>query len=117
VSYQSRVKKRRHKRVVAKARRRRNAETAARWFLIVAKRPGRCSVCRSEFDRGAEIVYCRVGREVRCLRCGEREPDSRGFRLSLNWERAKANQLKTTTRSARPEISAGETTTGATLRP
>jgi hypothetical protein len=87
MSYESRVKKRRHKRVERK--RRRTSESAARWFLTLAKKPGRFDCCGDRFDRGAELVYRHEPREVRCVRCASRLEDSRGFRPSLRWERAR----------------------------
>lgn len=45
MSYESRQKKRRHKRIEAKARQR-TPETAARWFLTLAKKPGKFGVLR-----------------------------------------------------------------------
>jgi ribosomal protein S27E len=87
VSYASREKKRKHKRIEKKARRSRSAETARRWFLIVAKKPGRCSICRTGFGRGAQVVYRHEGREVRCERCAALLEDSKGYRASLRWEK------------------------------
>jgi hypothetical protein len=87
VSFQSRQKKRRHKRIEAKARQRRTPESARRWFLTLAKKPGRFACCGAGFERGAEIVYRHEPREVRCQRCADR--DGLRYRLSLRWERAK----------------------------
>jgi hypothetical protein len=87
VSYESRQKKRRYKRI--ERQQRRTAETAKRWFLTIAKKPGVYSCCGQRFDRGAEFVYRHQPREVRCLRCAERDPESRGFRASLRWEKAR----------------------------
>jgi hypothetical protein len=89
MSYQSRVKKRKYKRLEAKAKRSRTAESAGRWFLTLAKRPGRYMCCDRRFDRGAEIVYRHEPREVRCLRCAERDPGSKGFRTSVRYDQAK----------------------------
>jgi hypothetical protein len=86
MSYQSRVKKRRHKRIERQARR--APETARRWFLTLAKKPGRFDCCGDRLERGAEIVYRHEPREVRCLRCADRDPECRN-RPSLRWERAK----------------------------
>jgi ribosomal protein S27E len=117
MSYESRRKKRQHKRVDAKVRKQRSASTASRWFLIMAKRPGRCSVCRRRFDPGAEVVYRHADREVRCLACGERKQDSKGFRLSVKWERAKATQQKTATRSGLSGNSPEPATKSGSLKP
>jgi hypothetical protein len=78
MSYQSRQKKRRHKRAEAKARKRRTPDTARRWYLTVAKRPGRFDCCRRMFVRGDAIVFRYEPRTVRCLRCAERDPESKG---------------------------------------
>jgi hypothetical protein len=83
MSYESRVKKRRHKRV--EGQRRRAPETAGRWFLTLAKKPGRFGCCGDRFERGAEIVYRHEPREVRCMRCADRGGVK--YRPSLRWER------------------------------
>jgi hypothetical protein len=87
VSYESRQKKRRHKRIEAKARQRRSPESARRWFLTLAKKPGKFSCCGAGFERGAEIVYRHEPREVRCVSCAERGPESKGYCPSIRWER------------------------------
>lgn len=86
MSYESRQKKRRHKRIEAKARQNRSPESA-RWFLTLAKAPGKFSCCGDSFERGAEIVYRHEPREVRCVSCAERDPESKGYRPSIRWER------------------------------
>jgi hypothetical protein len=87
MSYESRQKKRHHKRTEAKARQKRSPDAARRWFLTVAKHPGRFACCGRRFERGAEIVYRHEPREVRCVGCAERDPDSQRFRASQRWER------------------------------
>jgi hypothetical protein len=87
VSFQSRQKKRKYKAAVKQSKRR-SPETARRWFLTLAKKPGRFSCCGAGFDRGVEIVYRHEPREVRCLRCADRDPECR-YRPSIRWERAK----------------------------
>jgi hypothetical protein len=94
MSYESRAKKRRYKRTEAKVSRQRSAETAGRWFLIVAKHPGRCDRCRSKFKRGDDVVYRHDSQLTRCESCASRDPESRGFGLSLKYERYKARQLQ-----------------------
>jgi hypothetical protein len=89
MSYQSRVKKRRYKRVEANAKRKRTLESASRWFLTLAKKPGRYSCCGRRFERGGELVYRHEPREVRCVGCAERLEDSKGYRPSVRWERAR----------------------------
>jgi len=86
VSFESRQKKRRHKQTERK--RRRTPESAGRWFLTLAKTPGKFSCCGDQFERGAEIVYRHEPREVRCQRCADRDPECR-YRPSLRWERAR----------------------------
>lgn len=117
MSYESRLKKRRYKRTEAKAKKHRTSQTGSRWFLIVAKHPGRCSVCRTGFARGDDVVYRHDGQLVRCEPCGSSREDSKGFRPSLKWERAKARELKSTTSGGRSADSANGTTTAATLNP
>jgi hypothetical protein len=85
VSYESRQKKRKYKRV--ERRRRWAPETARRWFLTVAKKPGRFDCCGDRFDRGAELVFRFEPRAVHCVRCADRAGTK--YRPSLRWERAK----------------------------
>jgi hypothetical protein len=85
MSYESRKKKRRHKRIESK--RRLAPETARRWFLTLAKKPGRFNCCGARFDRGAEIVFRFEPREIRCQRCADRA--GLKYRLSLRWERTR----------------------------
>jgi hypothetical protein len=92
VSFQSREKKRRYKAAEASARRNRTSETASRWFLTLAKKPGRYMCCGGSFDRGAEIVFRHEPRAIRCVRCAERLEDSKDYRLSFRWERAQRGQ-------------------------
>jgi hypothetical protein len=96
VSFQSRQKKRRYKRIEARSRPKRTPETAQRWFLTVAKNPGRYMCCGERFERGAELVYRAQPREVRCVRCASRLEDSKGYRPSLRWERARAKRPAST---------------------
>jgi hypothetical protein len=88
MSFESRQKKRRHKRVEAKARQRRSPESARRWFLTLAKKPGKFACCGDRFERGAEVVYRHEPRELRCQRCADRDPECR-YWPSLRWERAR----------------------------
>jgi hypothetical protein len=90
MSFESRQKKRRYKRVEAKARRSRTPESAGRWFLTLAKKPGRYMCCGRRFDRGAELVYRHEPREVRCLGCAQRDPESKRYRTSLRYDRKAA---------------------------
>jgi hypothetical protein len=85
MSYESRQKKRRHKRVERK--RRRTPETARRWFLMLSKKPGRFDCCGTRFERGADIVFRFEPRSVHCQRCADRAGIK--YRLSLRWERAR----------------------------
>jgi hypothetical protein len=103
VSYQSRQKKRRYKRIETNSRKaKRTPETAVRWFLIPAKKPGRCAVCGDGFKRSDDIVYRAESRTTRCLRCAGRLEDSKGYRLSLRWERARAKRQGPTPSRPRP---------------
>jgi hypothetical protein len=86
VSYESRRKKGAYKRGAAKARR--SPETPKRWFLTLAKRPGRCGGCGDRFERGTQFVYRHEDRAVRCLRCADADPECR-YRASQRWEKAR----------------------------
>ena len=86
MSFESREKKRRYKAAVKKSRRR-SPETAKRCFLTIARKPGVCARCGDRLAGGAEVVYRHEPRETRCLRCAERLEDSKGYRLSIRWER------------------------------
>jgi hypothetical protein len=63
-------------------------ESARRWFLTLAKKPGVFDCCGARFDRGAEVVYRHKPREVRCVRCAGRLEESKGYRPSVRWDRA-----------------------------
>src|SRR4051812_31382759 len=65
MSYESRKKKRQYKRINAKAKQRRTPESARRWFLTLAKSPGKCEGCGDRFERGGEIVFRYEPRSVR----------------------------------------------------
>jgi hypothetical protein len=86
VSFESRRKKRRYKAAVKRSKR--APETASRWFLTFARENCRCASCGDRLKWKGEIVYRHEPREIRCVACAGREPDSRGFRPSLRWERA-----------------------------
>jgi hypothetical protein len=92
MSYESRQKKRKYKRIEAKAKKRRTPESARRWFLTLAKTPGKFDCCGKRFERGGEIVFRYEPRSVRCVACASRDPESNGFTPSIRWERARARQ-------------------------
>ena len=94
MSFQSRDKKRRHKAVTNKAKRKRSSETAKRWYLTLASKPGLCATCPARIARGGEIVYRHEPRETRCVRCGSRREDSKGARPSMRWEAMRRQQRK-----------------------
>jgi hypothetical protein len=94
VSFQSREKKRRYKAAEAKARRNRTLETRGRWFLTLAKKPGFCMCCGGPFGRGAEIVFRCEPRTLRCVPCADRLEDSKSYRPSLRWDRARPKAAK-----------------------
>ena len=89
MSFQSRQKKRRYKSAVRQAKREHTAETARRWFLTLARKDGACSCCGDVFRRGAEIVYRHEPRDMRCVRCAGRDPESSAYRPSIRWEKAR----------------------------
>lgn len=86
MSFQSRQKKRKYKAAVKQAKRR-SPETARRWFLTLARKPGRCAECGDRLAGGAEVVYRHEPRETRCVRCAAQLEDSKGYRPSIRWER------------------------------
>jgi ribosomal protein S27E len=88
MSFQSREKRRKYKAAVAKSTRR-SPETAKRWFLTIARKPGKCARCGDKLAGGAEVVYRHEPRETRCVRCASQLEDSKGFRPSLRWERSR----------------------------
>jgi hypothetical protein len=71
MSYQSRRKKRAYQRAAAESRRK--PDTARRWFLTLAKRPGRFDCCGRQFKRDDRILYRHQGHEIRCEGCGTRD--------------------------------------------
>jgi len=87
VSYQSRDKKRRYKAATKKAKKKafRSSDTAKRWFLTIARKDCCCACCSVVLRRGRDIVYRHEPKEIRCLRCAERNADSKGYRTSLRW--------------------------------
>jgi hypothetical protein len=87
MSYESRQRRRRYKRVERKAKR--TGDTARRWFLTIAKRPGRFDCCRRTFARGDAIVYRHEPKAIRCLRCAELDPESKGYRTSIRYDIAR----------------------------
>jgi hypothetical protein len=92
VSFQSREKRRKYKRAVAKTKRVRWDETARRWFLTLARKDCRCACCGQQLERKAEVVYRHEPREVRCVRCAGQLEDSKAYRPSIRWERARARE-------------------------
>jgi hypothetical protein len=90
VSFQSREKKRRYKRAVKSSKRGRSEESAKRWFLTLAAKPGRCAVCRQRVRKGQEIVYRHEDRQQRCVRCGA----GLAWRPSLRWEKERRKRSK-----------------------
>lgn len=87
MSFESRQKKRRHKRAVAKSRR--IGKSSGRWFLTVAKRPGRFGCCSRPFKRGDAIVYRHEPKMIRCEGCAARDPESAGARPSLRYDQVR----------------------------
>jgi hypothetical protein len=115
MSYNSRKKKRKYKRLQVRARSARTEETARRFFLTLAKKPGKFGCCGKRFDRGDEIVFRYEPRSVRCVDCARRDPESKAFTPSIRWERSRRRR-KTTTPSGQPAMAAEQTTTAGTLR-
>lgn len=90
MSFQSRQRKRKYKRLEAQARRKRSAGTAQRWYLTLAKRPGKCAGCGDRFERGADIVFRHEPMATLCVRCADRQKIL--ARPSLRWERAQSRK-------------------------
>jgi ribosomal protein S27E len=92
VSWKTREKKRKARMEHAKVKRSKRehaAETAARWFLTLAWNKTACARCGAVIPVDGEMVYRHRPREWRCLPCGTRLKDSKGYRTSLRWERAR----------------------------
>lgn len=64
-------------------------DTARGGFLTVAKRPGRFDCCRRTFARGDAIVFRYEPRAVRCQRCAELDPESKGYGTSIRYDNAR----------------------------
>jgi hypothetical protein len=92
LSFKSREKRRRRKLegriAVSKARANRTGETARRWFLTLARKPGRFDCCGDRFERGGELVYRHEPRSTLCVRCASKHPEASKARPSIRWERA-----------------------------
>lgn len=89
MGFQSRQKKRRYKAAVKKSRREHSAQTARRWYLTFARKAGACSCCGNKFGRGDEVVYRHEPRDLRCERCAGQDTESKAYRPSLRWEKAR----------------------------
>jgi hypothetical protein len=91
VSYSSRERRRkaRYKRQIAinAARTNRNEATAQRYFLIDAKRDGRCAARGCRIRRGQQIVFRKAGPVTLCVACAHADelvwPQ---VRPSVSWE-------------------------------
>jgi hypothetical protein len=94
MSFQSREKKRRYKRAVDKSKKRYAGKTARRWFLTLARKRASCACCGDVIKVGGEIIYRHEPREVRCVRCAGRLEDSKAFRPSLRWDRARGQKAR-----------------------
>jgi ribosomal protein S27E len=91
VSWKTREKKRKARMecaAVKRSKREHARETEARWFLTVARDKVACARCGTIIPLDGEMVYRHRPREWRCLPCGTRLDDSKGYRTSLRWERA-----------------------------
>jgi ribosomal protein S27E len=95
VSWKTREKKRTARMEhanVKRSKREHAAETAARWFLTVARNKDVCARCGAVIPVNGDMVYRHRPREWRCLPCGTRLEDSKGYRTSLRWEAARSNE-------------------------
>jgi hypothetical protein len=87
MSYEGRRKKRRHKRPGAEGEAGPLERDGGALLLTIAKRPRRFDCCRRIFARGDAIVFRYEPRAIRCQRCAERDPEAKGYRTSIRWER------------------------------
>ena len=91
MSWKTREKKRQARgrdAATARSRRQHGRETAGRWFLTPAREKVACAKCSALIPVGGDLIYRHEPREFRCLRCGTGNADSRGYRVSVRWERA-----------------------------
>jgi hypothetical protein len=101
VGFKTRERKRRRRAAVkgkvAAARNqrgsRRTGSAAGSWWLTLATSKCCCAQCATILKQGSEIVYRRELRETRCVRCAGRLEDSKGYRPSLRWEKAKRGRV------------------------
>jgi hypothetical protein len=89
VGFKQRERKRRRKAATssAQAKARESGSSAGKWWLTPLRSTACCARCATVIREGHDAVYRYKPREVRCLPCAERDPDSKGYRPSLAWER------------------------------
>ena len=72
-------------------RSRQSGSSGGKWWLTIASRKCCCSnvACGVILKEGAEIVYRHQPMTTLCVRCAERDPESKGFRTSLRYDQAR----------------------------
>ena len=84
--------RRRRKRIASSAAQiqaRKTGSSKGGWWLTPVQSTTCCAKCATILRVGADMVYRHVPREARCMRCAERNPESKGYRTSLRWERTR----------------------------
>jgi hypothetical protein len=63
--------------------------SAGKWWLTPLTSTQACAIptCRTVIREEQDAVYRHQPREVRCVRCAERDPKSANYRPSARWER------------------------------
>lgn len=74
---------------------RRSGVSADSWWLTIARVKAACARCGGLIQVGSDLVYRHEPRELRCMDCGARLKDSKGYRTSLRWSRERSRKRST----------------------
>jgi DNA-directed RNA polymerase subunit RPC12/RpoP len=74
---------------------RRSGVSAASCWLTLAREKAACARCGRLIQVGGDLVYRHEPRELRCMDCGVRLEDSKGYRTSLRWSRERSRKRST----------------------